>query len=249
MPKRDFPIARRLARRHHPAMSIPAKLLVIEDDPAIRRLLRVTLERAGHVVAEASSAREAMSLLPIEKPQVVLLDLGLPDRDGLELVQLIKAQAQATLIVVSARDATEEKVAALDLGADDYLVKPFDSEELLARVRAGLRHRLDAQGAEHRVEAGEVTIDLDRRRVTRAGEEVHLAPKEYGVLALLAARPDRVLSHAQILREVWGPAQADRVEYLRIVVRALRQKLEADPARPALIVNELGVGYRLRPDG
>jgi two-component system KDP operon response regulator KdpE len=249
MPKRDFPIARRLARRHHPAMSIPAKLLVIEDDPAIRRLLRVTLERAGHVVAEASSAREAMSLLPIEKPQVVLLDLGLPDRDGLELVQLIKAQAQATLIVVSARDATEEKVAALDLGADDYLVKPFDSEELLARVRAGLRHRLDAQGAEHRVEAGEVTIDLDRRRITRAGEEVHLAPKEYGVLALLAARPDRVLSHAQILREVWGPAQADRVEYLRIVVRALRQKLEADPARPALIVNELGVGYRLRPDG
>jgi two-component system KDP operon response regulator KdpE len=249
MPKRDFPIARRLARFHHPAMSIPAKLLVIEDDPAIRRLLRVTLERAGHIVAEASSAREAMSLLPIEKPQVVLLDLGLPDRDGLELVQLIKAQAQATLIVVSARDATEEKVAALDLGADDYLVKPFDSEELLARVRAGLRHRLDAQGAEHRVEAGEVLIDLDKRRVTRAGEEVHLAPKEYGVLALLAARPDRVLSHAQILREVWGPAQSDRVEYLRIVVRALRQKLEIDPARPALIVNELGVGYRLRPDG
>ena len=235
-------------------MSIPAKLLVIEDDPAIRRLLRVTLERAGHAVAEASSAREAMSLLPIEKPQVVLLDLGLPDRDGLELVQLIKSRSgnegpQATLIVVSARDATEEKVAALDLGADDYLVKPFDSEELLARVRAGLRHRLDAQGAAHSVEAGEVLIDLDKRRVTRAGEEVHLAPKEYGVLALLAARPDRVLSHAQILREVWGPAQADRVEYLRIVVRALRQKLEADPARPALIVNELGVGYRLRPDG
>lgn len=235
-------------------MSIPAKLLVIEDDPAIRRLLRVTLERAGHAVAEASSAREAMSLLPIEKPQVVLLDLGLPDRDGLELVQLIKSRTgnegpQATLIVVSARDATEEKVAALDLGADDYLVKPFDSEELLARVRAGLRHRLDVQGAAHSVEAGDVLIDLDKRRVTRAGEEVHLAPKEYGVLALLAARPDRVLSHAQILREVWGPAQADRVEYLRIVVRALRQKLEADPARPALIVNELGVGYRLRPDG
>ncbi len=235
-------------------MSIPAKVLVIEDDAAIRRLLRVTLERAGHVVAEASTAREAMSLLPIEKPQVVLLDLGLPDRDGLELVQLIKAPTGgggplATLIVVSARDATEEKVAALDLGADDYLVKPFDSEELLARVRAALRHRLDAQGAEHRVEAGDVLIDLDRRRVTRSGEEVHLAPKEYGVLALLAARPDRVLSHAQILREVWGPAQADRVEYLRIVVRALRQKLEADPARPALIINELGVGYRLRPEG
>ena len=229
-------------------MSIPAKIMVIEDDPAIRRLLRVTLERAGHAVAEASTAREGLSLLGIEKPQVVLLDLGLPDRDGLELVQLIKSQAQATLIVVSARESTSEKVAALDLGADDYLTKPFDSEELLARVRAGLRHRLDSQGSEHRVEAGEVLIDLDKRRVTRAGEEVHLAPKEYGVLALLAQRPDRVLSHAQILREVWGPAQADRVEYLRIVVRALRQKLEADPARPSLIMNELGVGYRLRPD-
>jgi two-component system KDP operon response regulator KdpE len=249
MPERDFAIARAVARFHQPSMPIPAKILVIEDDTAIRRLLRVTLERAGHAVAEASSAREGLSLLGIEKPQVVLLDLGLPDRDGLELVQLIKAQAAATLIVVSAREATAEKVAALDLGADDYLTKPFDSEELLARVRAGLRHRLDSQGAEHRVESGEVLIDLDRRRVTRSGEEVHLAPKEYGVLALLAQRPDRVLSHAQILREVWGPAQADRVEYLRIVVRALRQKLEADPARPALIVNELGVGYRLRPEG
>ena len=248
MPKRDFLIAWPPAAPHHTGMSIAAKLLVIEDDPAIRRLLRVTLERAGHDVAEAATAREALSLLPIEKPQVVLLDLGLPDRDGLELVQLIKSQAQATLIVVSARESTSEKVAALDLGADDYLTKPFDTEELLARVRAGLRHRLDSQGAEHRVEAGEVVIDLDKRRVTRAGEEVHLAPKEYGVLALLAARPDRVLSHAQILREVWGPAQADRVEYLRIVVRALRQKLEVDAARPALIVNELGVGYRLRPE-
>ncbi len=228
-------------------MALPPKLLVIEDDPAIRRLLRVTLERAGHAVAEAGTAREALSLLPIEKPQVILLDLGLPDRDGLELVQLLKRGSEATLIVVSAREATSEKVAALDLGADDYLVKPFDSEELLARIRAALRHRLDAQGAVHRIEAGELVIDLDHRRVSRAGVEVHLAPKEYGVLALLAAKPDRVLSHAQILREVWGPAQADRVEYLRIVVRSLRQKLEADPARPALIVNELGVGYRLKP--
>ena len=198
-------------------MALPPKLLVIEDDPAIRRLLRVTLERAGHAVAEAGTAREALSLLPIEKPQVILLDLGLPDRDGLELVQLLKRGSEATLIVVSAREATSEKVAALDLGADDYLVKPFDSEELLARIRAALRHRLDAQGAVHRIEAGELVIDLDHRRVSRAGVEVHLAPKEYGVLALLAAKPDRVLSHAQILREVWGPAQADRVEYLRIL--------------------------------
>jgi two-component system KDP operon response regulator KdpE len=228
-------------------MALPSKLLVIEDDPAIRRLLRVTLERAGYAVAEAGTAREALSLLPIEKPQVILLDLGLPDRDGLELVQLLKRGSEATLIVVSAREATSEKVAALDLGADDYLVKPFDTEELLARIRAALRHRLDAQGAVHRIEAGALVIDLDHRRVLRSGVEVHLAPKEYGVLALLAAKPDRVLSHTQILREVWGPAQADRVEYLRIVVRSLRQKLEADPARPSLIVNELGVGYRLKP--
>jgi two-component system KDP operon response regulator KdpE len=229
-------------------MAPPPKLLVIEDDPAIRRLLRVSLERAGHAVAEAATAREALSLLAIEKPEVILLDLGLPDRDGLELVQLLKRGGEATLIVVSAREATSEKVAALDLGADDYLVKPFDTEELLARIRAALRHRLDAQGATHRVTVGDVAIDLEHRRVTRAGAEVHLAPKEYGVLALLAAKPDRVLSHAQILRDVWGPAQADRVEYLRIVVRNLRQKLEVDPARPALIVNELGVGYRLRPE-
>jgi len=226
-------------------MALASKILIVEDDSAIRRLLRAALQRAGHQVAEAASAREGLSLLDIDKPDAVLLDLGLPDRDGLELIPLVKARSTAPLIVVSARQETAEKVAALDLGADDYLTKPFDTEELLARIRTSLRHRLAGEAEQAKVSLGEVEIDLARRRVRRAGEEVHLAPKEYGVLAELARKPDRVISHAQLLRTVWGPAHEDRVDYLRIVVRNLRTKLEADPARPALIRNEPGVGYRL----
>ena len=223
------------------------RLLIVEDDAHIRRLLRATMQRAGHEVAEAADARAALALLDIEKPDVVLLDLGLPDRDGLELIGPVRQRSAATLIVVSARDDSAEKVAALDLGADDYLVKPFDTEELLARIRAALRHQRagGADGALSVVEAGGVSIDLDHRRVMRGGTEVHLTPKEYGVLAELARRPDRVLSHAQLLKAVWGPAHQDRVEYLRIAVRGLRQKIEADPSLPRLIVNELAVGYRL----
>ncbi|MBL8651762.1 MAG: response regulator [Sphingopyxis sp.] len=228
-------------------MAQAANILIVEDDAHIRRLLRATVQRAGHQAVEAADARQALSLLDIEKPDVVLLDLGLPDRDGLELIGPIRARSNATLIVVSARDDSAEKVAALDLGADDYLVKPFDTEELLARIRAALRHQRAAAGGEAPavVEAGGIRIDLDHRRVQRGGTDVHLTPKEYGVLAELARRPDRVLSHAQLLKSVWGPAQEERVEYLRIAVRGLRQKLEEDPARPRLIVNELAVGYRL----
>ncbi|WP_380879167.1 response regulator [Sphingomonas sp. DBB INV C78] len=226
-------------------MTAMSKVLVVEDDAAIRRLLRAALQRGGHQVAEAATAREGLSLLDIEKPDVVLLDLGLPDRDGLELIQPIRARSQATLLVVSARESTEEKVTALDLGADDYVTKPFDTDELLARIRTALRHRLAGRVEAGRVEIGDVAIDLEHRRVMRGTEEIHLSPKEYGVLAELAARPDRVISHGQLLKAVWGPAQADRVDYLRIVVRNIRQKLEADPARPRLIINEPGVGYRL----
>ena len=225
----------------------PAKILIVEDDAHIRRLLRATMQRAGHEVAEAADARAALALLDIEKPDVVLLDLGLPDRDGLELIGPIRQRSAATIIVVSARDDSGEKVAALDLGADDYLTKPFDTDELLARIRATLRHqRASSDGETARViETGELRIDLDHRRVERGGAEVHLTPKEYGILAELAQRPDRVLSHTQLLKAVWGPAHVERVEYLRIAVRGLRQKLEVDPARPRLIVNELAVGYRL----
>jgi two-component system KDP operon response regulator KdpE len=223
----------------------PTKVLIVEDDAHIRRLLRATLQRGGHTVTEAGTAREGLSLLDIDKPDAVLLDLGLPDRDGLELIQLVKARSDATLLVVSAREDTTEKVAALDLGADDYLTKPFDSEELLARIRTALRHRLAGNADNEIVRLGEVEIDLAHRRVRRASAEVHLSPKEYDLLAELAKRPDRVLSHAQLLRTVWGPAHEARVDYLRIIVRNLRQKLEAEPARPRLITNEPGVGYRL----
>lgn len=225
-------------------MPIAAKVLIVEDDAHILRLLRVAVERAGYQAATAGTAREGLSLLDIDKPDIVLLDLGLPDRDGLELIQLIKARG-ASVIVVSAREDTPEKVAALDLGADDYLTKPFDTEELLARIRTAVRHNVGGQSLATIVQIGGVTIDLERRRVTRDGAEVHLAPKEYGVLAELAKRPGRIIGHAQLLRDVWGPAHEGRVEYLRIVIRNLRQKLEADPARPVLVRNELGVGYRL----
>nr|WP_276569254.1 response regulator [Sphingopyxis panaciterrulae] len=222
--------------------------MIVEDDMHIRRLLRATMQRAGHTVVEAADARQAIALLDIERPDIVLLDLGLPDRDGLELIEPVRLRSAATLIVVSAREDSAEKVAALDLGADDYITKPFDTDELLARIRTALRHqRAAADGDEIGVvETGAVRIDLDHRRVFRDDIEVHLTPKEYAVLAELARRADRVLSHAQLLKSVWGPAHADKVEYLRIAVRGLRQKLEVDPSQPKLIINELAVGYRLR---
>jgi two-component system KDP operon response regulator KdpE len=225
-------------------VAAPTRILIVEDDLHIRRLVRGAVVRAGYEAVEAATAREALSAFAIDKPDTVLLDLGLPDRDGIELIQLAKA-AGAAVLVLSARDATAEKVAALDLGADDYVTKPFDTEELLARLRTALRHRLSATAERDRVEIGSIEIDLAHRRIRRAGEEVHLAPKEYGVLSLLARHPERVVSHSQLLRDVWGPAHERQLDYLRIVVRNLRQKLEADPARPALIRNEPGVGYRL----
>jgi len=229
-------------------VSPAAKILIVEDDAHIRRLLKATLQRAGHEAVEAADARQALALLDIEHPDVVLLDLGLPDRDGLELIEPMRLRSAATLIVVSAREDSAEKVAALDLGADDYVTKPFDTEELLARIRTALRHQRTgtADEASAIIDAGSVRIDLEYRRVLRDGAEIHLTPKEYAVLAELARRPDRVLSHSQLLKSVWGPAQTDRVEYLRIAIRGLRQKLEADPSQPRLIINELAVGYRLR---
>ncbi|MDB5714757.1 MAG: Fis family transcriptional regulator [Sphingomonadales bacterium] len=224
------------------------KILIVEDDLHIRRLLRTSLERMKYVVAEAENARDALSLLEIEKPDVVLLDLGLPDRDGLEMIQLIKARSAATLIVVSAREATEAKVTALDLGADDYLTKPFDTEELMARIRTALRHRISKAVESMVVTFSDVQIDLERRVVKKAGAEVHLSPKEYAVLSELARKPDRVISHTSILQTVWGAGGDNRVDYLRIIVRTLRQKLEVDAAAPQFIINEPGVGYRLRTD-
>lgn len=221
------------------------KILIVDDEPHIRLLLKTTLGRAGYQVAEAQNAREALNAKAIDKPDLILLDLGLPDRDGLELVEALRAEPRSALIVVSARDQTEQKVAALDLGADDYVTKPFDTEELLARVRASLRQRLASEAERQVVEIGPVSIDLYSRIVSREGSEVHVTPKEWNLLEELAKHPGRVLTHEFLMRSVWGPAHVGQTEYLRVAIRALRQKLEAEPAQPKLIVNEPGVGYRL----
>jgi two-component system KDP operon response regulator KdpE len=228
---------------------MPAKILVIDDDAAIRRLLRNTLERAGYAVVEARNGREALAQAAAEHPDALLLDLGLPDRDGLSLIPLLRADDKGVLLVVSARDATDEKVTALDLGADDYVTKPFDTEELLARLRVALRHRGVSETAPRVVRRGDLAIDLDRRIVFRAGEELHLTRKEHDVLAVLARHIGRVVTHARIIAAAWGGEEDPRVEYLRIVIRNLRQKLEAPGPVGSVISNELGVGYRLRADG
>ena len=220
------------------------RVLIVDDEPAIRRLVLGALERAGLSVDEAANAGEALTLAHRPGCELVLLDLGLPDRDGLELVPLIKAMKRA-IIVLTARDATAEKVSALDLGADDYIVKPFDTEEMLARIRVALRHSAGAGDSSGTIAVEHVTIDPLAHRVTSRGEDARLTPKEFGILLELARYPGRVITHAQLLRNVWGEAHIDDVEYLRVAMRGLRQKLEIDPSRPRLLVNEPGIGYRL----
>jgi two-component system, OmpR family, KDP operon response regulator KdpE len=216
---------------------VSARILVVDDEAAIRRLARAALERAGMGVREADNAREALLFANAERPDLVLLDLGLPDRDGLELVPLLKAKGLAVIIV-----------SALDLGADDYVTKPFDSEELLARIRVALRHRLGAPPGGTIVEIGPISIDMAGHIVRRDGDQVHLTRKEHDVLAALARSPGRVVTHNALLAAVWPDVTDPPMEYLRIVVRNLRQKLEADPSRPRLIRNETGIGYRLGAD-
>jgi two-component system KDP operon response regulator KdpE len=221
------------------------KILIVDDDLHIRVLLKATLARAGYALVEAASAREAINARDIDKPDLVLLDLGLPDRDGLELVPILTVDPRCRVIVVSAREETEQKVAALDLGAVDFVTKPFDTDELLARMRAALRSGGTAAAEASVVLPGNVIVDLERRIVRKGEDKVHLTPKEYAVLAELARHPGRVITHGQLLRTAWGPAQESQTEYLRVVMRALRQKLEEEPARPVLLINEPGVGYRL----
>ena len=224
-----------------------ALVLVIDDEPPIRRFLRNALQAEGYRTAEAGTAAAAMAQL--DGAELVLLDLGLPDRDGLDVISDIRARSPVPIVVLSSRGDERGKVAALDLGADDYVTKPFGIDELMARVRTALRHRLQQQGSAAIFQAGGLSVDLVRRRVTLRGEPVHLSPKEYGILAELVTHAGKVLTHRHLLRAVWGSELEADVQYLRVYMRQLRQKLEADPQRPDLLLTEPGVGYRLRaPD-
>jgi two-component system KDP operon response regulator KdpE len=224
-------------------MSEPC-VLVADDEPAIRRLLRTSLAAQGWRVIEASSGADALEAIARGGIDVLLLDLGLPDTDGLDLIRQLRGGGSTVpVVVLSARDDERGKVAALDLGADDYVTKPFSMAELVARLRNAIRHRLQQEGAAAVFVAGELSVDLVRRLVTRGGVEVHLSPREWDILNLLVTHAGRVLTHRLILGKLWG-AGGD-VQQLRVYVRQLRQKLEADPERPAHIITETGVGYRL----
>lgn len=221
-------------------------VLIIEDEAPIRRFLRATLGAQGYRLAEAETAADGLRLAAQQPPTIILLDLGLPDLDGLAVMQQLRSWLEAPIIVISARGQEIDKVAALDAGADDYLTKPFGVPELLARMRVALRHA--ARGAANDdpvVVAGDLRIDLARRQVTNAGQEVHLTPLEYQLLATLARYAGKVVTHRQILREVWGPNYGEETQYLRVYMGQLRRKLEADPARPRTLLTEPGVGYRL----
>ncbi|HEY1407550.1 MAG TPA: response regulator transcription factor [Promineifilum sp.] len=230
-------------------MSNLPHILVVDDEPQIVRALRTILTEGGYRVTSAFRGGEALDLAIANPPDVVILDLGLPDMDGITVCARLREWTQVPIIVLSVRDRDQDKVAALDTGADDYLTKPFSVEELLARVRVALRHRSLTQGArETIISAGDVTIDLTRHIVTRGGEEVKVTATEYKFLAYLAANAGRVLTHRNILANVWGWPESENVEYLRVYMLQLRKKLEADPRHPRFLITEPGVGYRLISD-
>jgi two-component system KDP operon response regulator KdpE len=222
-------------------------VLVIEDEPQIRRFLRTSLDAHGFEVLEADNAARGLADAASKRPECLILDLGLPDADGVEVIRRLREWTTLPVIVLSARTQEAEKIAALDAGADDYVTKPFGVGELLARLRVALRHATTlGNGARSTVfEAGEVRVDLGARRVTLAGNEVHLTPTEYRLLATLVKHAGKVLTQRFLLKEVWGPGYVERPHYLRIYMANLRQKLESDPARPTLLLTETGVGYRL----
>jgi len=224
------------------------RILVIDDEPQIHRFLSPALEAAGYEPIRADDATTGLKEIASHPPDAVILDLGLPDMDGKQALEKARAFYDGPILILSARDMEMEKIKALDLGADDYVEKPFHVGELLARLRVAMRHRLGRIGAAPVIHAGDITIDLLKRLVTRAGEVVRLSPREYDLLARLAEGGGRVLTHKQLLTAVWGPANADDVQYLRVFIGHLRQKLEADPATPRHLVTEAGVGYRFVGD-
>jgi len=223
-------------------------VLVVEDEPQLQRFLRTALGAQGYRIVEATTVQEALIAATTHNPELILLDIGLPDGSGIDLARRIREWSRVPIIVISARGREDDKVAALDAGADDYLTKPFGVNELLARIRVALRHALASASStgESVLEIGPLRLDLARREVRAAGAEVHLTPLEYRLLALLAQNAGKVLTHRQILKEVWGPGAANETHYLRVFMAQLRRKIEADPARPRLLLTEPGVGYRMR---
>ena len=230
------------------ASESPGKVLVVEDEAEIRRFIRLSLQAESLDVSEADGVQRGLIEAGTRRPDLVVLDLGLPDGDGIDFIRGLRTWSEIPIIVLSARTMEADKIAALDAGADDYLVKPFGTGELLARVRAQLRRHPRANAdAQSVLEFGDVRIDLVRRTVERAGTALHLTPIEYRLLTHLASHPDRVLTHPQLLRAVWGPSHSQDTHYVRIYMGHLRSKLEADPSQPQHLITELGVGYRFVP--
>lgn len=227
-------------------MNNAATIIVIEDEAQIRRYLRTTLSSECYLVIEAETGKQGLSEAGTRKPDLIILDLGLPDMDGVEVVKGVRAWSSVPIIILSARSQESDKISALDAGADDYLVKPFGVGELLARIRVALRHVPAANGEEEGVfSVDELKVDMIHRKVTVSGAEVHLTPIEYRLLAVLIKHAGKVLTHRMLLNEVWGPTYVERAHYLRIYMGILRHKLEQDPARPSFLLTEVGVGYRL----
>ena len=227
-------------------MSDHGQILIVDDERAIRQFLRTSLAAHGYEVVEAAAGEEALRVATLERPDVIILDLGLPDIDGIEVIRKIREWSDVPIIVLSVREREADKIGALDLGADDYVTKPFGMGELLARIRTALRHRLRVEADEPIITVDDLVVDLSKRQVSVRDGVVKLTPKEYDLLRVLITHVGKVVTHHRLLEEVWGSSSVRQTHYLRVYMRQLRQKIEPDPARPRYIVTEPGVGYRLQ---
>lgn len=224
------------------------RILVVDDEKAIRRYLHASLNAQGNVVVEASNGEEALRAAAVNRLDIVILDLGLPDIDGVEVTRRMREWSQIPIIILSVREQEQDKIAALDAGADDYLTKPFGTGELMARIRAAIR-RSTRNEDEPLIEVNQLKVDLARRQVTLANQEIALTPTEYDILRILAQNIGKVLTHRQLLKQVWGQSYGEDMHLLRVNISNLRRKIEPDPTRPTYILTEAGVGYRLRSEG
>jgi two-component system KDP operon response regulator KdpE len=228
------------------SQSMRARILVVDDEAAIQRALRTILSRHGFHVEIAATGRQALDICQVYRADLILLDLGLPDIDGLEVIRRLRTMSNTPIVVLSVREAERGKVAALDMGADDYVTKPFGIDELLARIRVALRHAIRPTGGAGAVfRTGDLEVDIEHRRVRVGGQEIHLSPTEYELLKTFVTHPDKVLTDRMLLQQVWGPEYGSEAEYLHVYVARLRKKIEADPRHPRYLVTEPGVGYRL----